>query len=254
MYSSFYNDDDFLRIEHNLLELTSLGQADICDPQARRHVREGFDRRLLMMQVSRIFLREQTRRTEAMGTLCWELNVHLNSYYLNLRGAFDNLAWALKYEFKLLPDVSEDSDKRRNLCNLFHPKFQKLLEPDHSQLAEVLVGLASWKDELSKLRDPAAHRIPLTAVGAVISTPEQLEESRHLESLANGPADKLDGLPRSYYLRQANMVGKYHPLFVVSNPTGLKEIQIPVQVAEDHDRFLRVAYATLQELLSSRDS
>ena len=240
-------------MEYSLLELTSLRHADIRDSQARRHVCEGFDRRLLMMQVSRIFLREQTKRAETID-LCWELNVHLNSYYLNLRGALDNLAWALKYEFNFLPDVHEEGNKRRFFCDLFHPTFQDLLKRDHSHLAEMLVDLKWWKEELSNLRDPAAHRIPLTVVPRVISTPEELEEFRRLESLANGPADELGGHPRSYYLRQAKMVGEYNPIFAVSNPAGLRMKTIPVQVAEDHDRFLRVAKATLQELLSSHNS
>src|SRR6266851_4614402 len=98
MDSSFYDDDRFLEIEHNLLGLTLSRHADIRHPQAKRHVREGFDRRLLMMQVSRIFLREQTKGAEPLDTIWEEINVHLNSYYLNLRGSLDNLAWALKYE------------------------------------------------------------------------------------------------------------------------------------------------------------
>jgi len=254
MNSSFYDDDRFLEIEHKLLELTLVRHSYIRDPQAQRHVREGFDRRLLMMQVSRIFLREQTKREETLGTICWELNVHLNSYYLNLRGALDNLAWALKYEFNLFPEVDEEKSPRRSYSNLFHRKFQELLRRDHSELAEMLFTLASWQTELSNLRDPAAHRIPLTVVAGVISSPEELEEFRRRESLASRPADQLEGHSRSSYLRQAQMAAKYHPLFALSGPTGLNVRQIPVQVAEDHDRFLRVAQATLQELLSFRDS
>ena len=254
MDPSFYDDAGFLEIEHNLLELTLLRHADIHDPQAKRHVREGFNRRLLMMQVSRIFLREQTMRTETLGTLWEELNVHLNSYYLNLRGALDNLAWAMKYEFDLLPEIDEQRVRGRSRCNLFGSEFQELLKRDHSQLAQMLFDLAYWQKELSNLRDPAAHRIPLTAVAGVISSPKELEEFRHRESLSGRPADQLEGRSRSYYLRQAQMVAKYHPLFALSTTTGLEVRQIPVQVAEDHRHFLQVAQATLQELLSLRGS
>ena len=57
------------------------------------------------MQCSRVFLRDHTKREPDNlpdPYLIEQLNVHVNSYYINLRGCLDNLAWALNYQHALL--------------------------------------------------------------------------------------------------------------------------------------------------------
>lgn len=245
----FYEDDDLLVKEYKLLELTLLRRGQIREVQARRHISEGFDRRLLMMQSSRIFMRQATVRQEPFDVYLWEeLNVHLNAYYINLRGALDNLAWALKYELGILPDVTEDSYSRPQ-CNLFGRTFLVELKVEHGGLVAAIEGFSLWEKEIRDMRDPAAHRIPLTAIAGVITSEGQLSEFRRLEALAARQNEDLDGLPRSHYLRQAQLLAEYKPLLALSSPRGLEVREIPSQIAADHLNFLTLASSVLEEIL-----
>jgi hypothetical protein len=68
-------------------------------------------------------------------------------------------------------------------------------------------------------------------------------------ALAARPQNELAGLSRSYYLRQAQLVANYVPLFALSSAKGLEARKISWQIASDHERFLTLASATLLELM-----
>lgn len=247
--SAFFNDDRFLILESALLEVSSLRIHELKCLQTRRHIKEGFDLRLQMMQSSRIFMRENTKSKEALEAYLWiDFCIHLNSYYLNLRGALDNLAWALNYEFKLLPDSTELPANKRAACNLFGMSFLQKLGPVNEPLAEKLRCKIEWENKLRNLRDPAAHRIPLKPIGGVIIGEGELREFRRLESLAARPLQELGGMPRSHYLREAQLLTQYRPLFAVSSPDKHDHLHIPTQVALDHEIFLSIAEAVFDSL------
>lgn len=124
--SSFYEDDDIAEVESEVLGDSTIKLAALKDPQTKRHMGEGFNRRLLMMKSGRILIREKTRppRKKALSPyLATELCVHVNAYYVNLRGALDNMAWALIYEAALKSPVNEDDWKTRQYCDLFRREF-----------------------------------------------------------------------------------------------------------------------------------
>lgn len=57
----FYEDDELMIREGDLLEKAFLKPKTLSNKQASRHLKEGLIRRLYMMQSSRIFMRENTR-------------------------------------------------------------------------------------------------------------------------------------------------------------------------------------------------
>ncbi len=158
----FYEDDEILNQEHELLDKAFFKPKDLTDPQAIRHLKEGLIRRLYMMQSSRVFMRENTQpdRQQPLSVyLATELAVHVNGYYLNLCGSLDNLAWMLAYEWALLPNLDENSIDSRRYCNLFGNRFLQDVRRKQSGLAQLLTDHVDWNRELREFRDPAAHVI-----------------------------------------------------------------------------------------------
>lgn len=236
----FYNDDEFIRAENELVYQSALNRIS-ANKDASRHLREGFGRRIFMMQCSRIFLREHTNRAAndpPNPYLVEELNVHLNSYYINLRGCLDNLAWTLNYQLSIVP-ANEEGRGRRD-CDLFGRKFLSSLEQLHPSLRDGLRPYENWASELKDLRDPAAHRVPMSVIGGLL-TPERVAEINTLWSKASLNDGVRNGYSRSHFVRQAYRILEYAPLLVVSTSNGLETREISVQVGNDHRQFLTLA-------------
>ena len=250
----FYKDDVFLSGEQNLLGMSVFRADRLGNSNAKRHIKRGFDFRLLMIQSSRIFLRENTRRADQRPLdpyLASEISVHLNSYYLNVCGAFDNLAWSLTYECSLLSGANEEQGRSRRFCNLFGDAFiASLVTSGHDDLARLLQSQRDWGRELKEIRDPAAHRISLYAAPGVVRDTETLAEFRRIESQASLRREDLVGRSRSSYLNEPRLLARYYPLMVLQLPSGAEQIGgIPGQVGRDHGIFLEVTTAVLAELL-----
>ena len=101
-----------------------------------------------MLQSSRLFLcdRCSPQRKEPLSVYeATECAIHLNAYYLNLRGTLDNLAWVLQYEWGLLANVAEDTRGRLG-CNLFGRQFLKALKARHAALGVGrAVAVVQWR-------------------------------------------------------------------------------------------------------------
>ncbi len=247
----FYDDDEFVLAEYKLLEESLLNSPRL-RLEASRHIREGFNRRLLMMQCSRIKLRVKTKSPADQPLNPYEveeLNVHLNSYYLNLRGCLDNLAWALNYQFSIV-EADEKDRRTRSRCDLFRKDFLDALERLKPDLRKTLRDYEDWAVELKELRDPAAHRLPLSVVGGCLPV-ESTFEFETLWAKAAAPRSELGEQPRSYFVQQAYALLEYAPLIAVGTATGQETREISVQLGNDHRRFLDVARQILNELWAS---
>ncbi len=246
--SPFYSDSEFVRREGEIEYLAFSKNNTLQDANARRHCKEGFWRRHGMIETSRfrlqsIIVEERERPLDPYAAT--EAAIHLNAYYLNLRGAFDNLAWCLQYEWKLLGDVNELSPKRRGDCNLWGKRFSAVVRLKNSPLATSLHSHATWATELARFRDPAAHRIPLYVIPAVITTEAQLAEFQRLDSLAGESEEVRGGRSRSSLNNEARSAASYQPLMTTSDPDHLGVHRIPEQFADDHEHYLAIAEAVL---------
>lgn len=174
--------------------------------------------------------------------------IHLNAYYLNLRGALDNLAWVLQYEWQILAGVTEDGGRDRQECNLFGQRFLAALKSQHSDLASVFDKHRNWAKELAELRDPAAHRVPIYVPPSVITSQEQVEKFKRIEAQANVARSERGDRPISEIYREAQAVADFMPVMIVSTPQGLRIRSISEQVQSDHDKYLTVAEAVVDAL------
>ena len=244
------NDDKLLMIEHKLLEISLIKIDGIKNDDARRHIKQGFNIRLAMIQESRIFIRENAslpRKQPLDYYMATTLSVHLNALYLNIVGAIDNLAWALQYEHNLIQDTSEDSGNRLK-CSLFNKEFLSKLQKVSSKLSASLNDHKAWHAELKEFRDPAAHRIPLSVPLGVMTT-NQVQDFREIEALAARPQEDLGGRSRSSYLQEASNLSTYYPIMLISRPSGYRKVGLWERVLADNRIFLDVGSMVITSLL-----
>jgi len=226
--------------ESRILTFCATSANRFASDDAQRHLKEGLFRRLLLIQTNRIEI-ERIAKAERRDNLspyeCADLNVHLNSFYFQMRGALDNLSWILHYELKLYGNSTEDDLKIRRKCFLFNTEFRNLVREQLPALAEFIDSKIPWAKDFKELRDPVAHRVPLYAIPGVVFGWEE-EQFRELEREAVEAVQYGD--LESYHAKQieASMVGRYKPIFVCSGPSGLQLRNIHSQIDTDHDAFL----------------
>jgi hypothetical protein len=206
---------------------------------ARKHLHRGFVIRHLMMQTSRVRIRDATlnRRNPLDPFLATELSVYLNGYYLNLRGALDNLAWAATYHYALIDNVDEATSKCRRFCTLESRDFVEALATHRPGIVNLLDEVTSWMDEVKRFRDPAAHRLPLTLVSAILSTDEQEMlidlRSRAVTALQAGDMNAWGSLKG-----EEQRVGVFAPILAEPRGPDGELINAPLQIASDQYVFL----------------
>ena len=248
---SFSTDEMLLRRESELRASTFDKRDAFTNPNARRHFNEGFVRRHYMLQSSRLFLVQhcrQGRREPLSPYEATDCAIHLNAYYLNLRGTLDNLAWVLQYERQLLAGVTEEGGRGKQACSLFGSRFLAALTSQQPELASVLEPHSHWASELAELRDPAAHRVPIYVPPSVITSQEQLDKFRRIEAQADAaPSERSDRPIREIY-REAQAVADFAPVRTISTPQGLEMRVISEQVRYDHDKYLTIARAIIDTL------
>ena len=160
---SFLTDETLLWRESELRSSTLDKRDAFTSANARRHFNEGFVRRHYMLQSSRLFLSQHCRQGRKEPLSPYEATdcaIHLNAYYLNLRGTLDNLAWVLQYEWQLLAGVMEEGGRGRQACSLFGPRFLAALKSQQPKLALCSSSTATGQASLLSfvIRRPTACR------------------------------------------------------------------------------------------------
>ena len=231
-------------LEHRIFEAGGW----LVNVNALTHLKRGLGARHYVLRHCREYL-ERTCFVAKEGALsadtATEAALHLNGYYLNLRGALDNLAWILQFELQLFPGVTEESGAKMNI-HLFGEKFLNALKAQSVRHAAPVLSLKSWGLDLATLRDPAAHRIPLYVPPGVISSQEQVEEFRRLDALSGAPEEELGGKRRLEIMYEARNVASFAPVFCVSSLKGIEVYSIPKQLLFDHCRYLHLSRKVLE--------
>ena len=228
--------------ENALMRQTAVVLEHVRDLEARRFLQHGFLIRHMMMQRSRLEVREQTiERTEPLEPyLAAHLATHLNAYYLNLVGALDNLAWAAAFELHLQDSLSQKSWESRKFCTIASKDFRQALEIERPVLRESISRAVLWVAELKELRDPAAHRLPLTLVSAILTTDDQAAfDDLTREATEAVTAGNLD-LWNELMWKRAQL-GRFAPILSSPQASDGSLILAPNQIAVDQERFVRFA-------------
>lgn len=205
---------------------------------------------MILESLRTIVAREEARGAKPLPVHEFpELAIFVNSYWMNLCGSLDNLAWVLQHEYSLLPDTDEVGPNRRHVT-LFSKKLQKALEARAAKCADTLRGLGTWHKELRELRDPAAHRIPLYPIPGVLT-----EEAARRVSELHAEADRhmvegatSDGLALWH---SAYNMGVYMPLLSVSRTEGHETHHLLDVTLRDGHKFADASESVVKVLLSS---
>jgi hypothetical protein len=243
--------DNYLRNRRRLalIEPATFTPERIRSPRALQHLKEGFNRRVLMLEASFRFLIRKAG--EAGGKpvspyTATELALHLNAFYLNLCGALDNLAWALQYEHNLVPGADEAGAKRQQV-NLFSRPFLEALGNPAPSLVPKIREHVAWNTDLRDLRDPAVHRIPIYAVPAVADQ-QQGEQFKQLQQEAARLFESGDYDGGMELIFKSQSVGTYEPLMVLSDESAYTVRGIVGQIGKDDETFVSVSDAVLGHL------
>lgn len=243
-------EQQFRHLESDLLGRVQNPQLAFASSDAKRHIRQGFARRLLLMQTNRLAMTNIApleRKEKLLSYECADLNVHVNSWYVQLRGALDNLAWALHYEWKLLGQGDEKNVRLRRKCDLFGAEFRRAVRTSLPALADVIDRHASWAAGLKELRDPIAHRVPIYAVPGVAFNDDKARfDQLNEEAQAAAAAGDFDTFRDKMW--EAQRVGTYFHVFAMSGPGGIQLHRLPAQLALDFTAFLDLATAVVCEL------
>jgi hypothetical protein len=241
--------------ENSLLRYATGCLPYIASEKGREYLHRGFILRHMMMQRSRLFVRENTiGREEPLDPyLSTDLATHLNAYYLNLTAAFDNLAWGIAFELSLAETLSESDWDSRRFCTLTTWRFREALTRVRPTLAAPLESLAHWLDETKAYRDPAAHRLPLSLVSALFS-PEDAAQHQRLSSLAAEAVGREDLDEWGRLVHERSLLGRFLPILsAYFGPEG-EFIAAPNQIAFDQVEFLKGSSLLISSCLDSRRS
>lgn len=202
--------------------------------RAREHMMHGLARRLriLHLGLAAIVAVAHPRRKEPLSDAeQLDVTLHLNSFYLHIRGCLDNLVWCLAHELQLFEtEMREEAVAPK--VNLFGESFLRKLASVAPDTAAFVRGHADWHSDLKSLRDPVAHRIPIYAVPAVL-TDDAAERYRAIYQRAE-EARAVGNLNLAGRLfEELNGIGDYIPYFAHSPSVAKSVRKIYPQVADD---------------------
>lgn len=230
-------------LESNVEHLLHSSELGLRSDKARAHLRQGLRARHYILRYCREYIESKCFKAldGPLGpNTATEAALHLNGYYLNLRGAIDNIAWVLQFELNIIDDVADVDSRNRMKIYLFGNKFLRNLENRFPQIAQNVKAMEPWASGLASFRDPAAHRIPLYVPPGVLTSKEEVEEFQRLDALAGAPEEELKGRRRIELIEEAQRVSKFKPVFCVGASEGVRVYSIPRQLIYDHRHYLHL--------------
>ena len=143
--------------------------------------------------------------------------------------------------------------------NLFGSKFTKLLEKRDETLAANISKYDEWFKELKSIRDPAAHRIPITfASGTIIGKnvekyQAKMKRSRDiLTELTKEKPEEISELIK-YYKKNENLLDEsmklhseaqdleeFQPIVIRYDDSQVEYRAVVPLVFDDHKNFLEI--------------
>lgn len=255
------NFEDFSQRESELIITVSHLSSALKNTNSKRHINLGLTNRFFMLKIARNkiiqIIQEQNETPLDFEKASW-LKLLLNSYYINLRGALDNLAWFINYEFRLQEKVIEEAGRGNSFgfTDLFGKEFLVRLKNINHTLATELEKRKDWYNDLKKFRDPASHRIPLAFVQGIITESEtdKLKElisewEKINKELSSGDFSKLDEAIQNQ--TGISKLGRFQPIIVTSQGSKYEFNSAPQQIDKDHKEFICVTEVIVDNILKN---
>lgn len=219
----------------------------LSNKRAEKYLRFGFNMRALQIRETKFQLSQTIEKGGGKNLSPYDIchvNIFLNSFYLNIFGALDNLAWAMQYEYAIV-DGATEANKKRNRISLFGKTFLRGLEKFENGISEPLTAHREWYQDLKKFRDPAAHRMPLYCPPRVVGPKHHKKYASANEKLLK---QKYSEDNSSYMdtLHELSMVGEFQPVFRNFTESA-EDVYYPIlrTVEDDYSPFWEVANVIL---------
>jgi len=171
-------------------------------------------------------------------TKLMEVNIYVNSIYINIRGIIDNLSWYLKYELNI-------NIKAENQVDLKGKIFKKELVGKGFNIDKIK-KYDTWLSDLKKKRDPIAHRLPLYIPYRIITNKKDAEDAQNLYKEADEKLSKADKTWASS-LYNARKIGEFKPT-ILKTDTETGEITI-YPIAKDIENDFEELKNLVKEIL-----
>ncbi len=256
------NFEDFSKRESKLIITISHLSSVLKDTNSKRHINLGLSNRFFMLKIARNkiiqIIQEQNDTPLDFENASW-LKLLLNSYYINLRGALDNLAWFINYEFRLQENIIEEAGKGNSFSftDLFGKEFSVKLKNIKQTLAEELEKRKDWYNDLKKFRDPAAHRIPLAFIQGIVTESEShklkglISERENInKEFSKGDFSKLDEAIKNQ--NDFSKLGRFQPIIITSQGSKYEFNSAPQQIDKDHKEFICVTEVIIDQILKDK--
>lgn len=234
----------------DLVEPATIHRDRLKTSQAGRHLTEGFNRRVMMLEVSVRYAADVAQKADDTPLPVYaipELAVHVNALWMNLCGALDNLAWAVAHEMSLIEALSEQPGQGRDYIGLSKKPFIDRVAKVDGSFAELLRAGQVWQQELRNLRDPAAHRIPIYPTPGVLRGEAALRAQGMMDQanaalIAGRTSQGLE------LINRANGLASYEPWIVLSHEGHLERRHLLNQLHADLDQFFALSSKVLNRL------
>ncbi len=184
--------------------------------QAHLHLRNGVCFRCSLIEEAYRLLLDGIENLKYEETKLMEVNIYINSIYINIRGIIDNLSWYLKYELNI-------STKSENQIDLKGKIFRKELVEKGFNIDRIQ-RFDDWFSEIKKKRDPIAHRLPLYIPYRIITDKKDAENAQKLYKEADNKLCNADKTWTSS-LFDARNIGEFKPT-ILKTDTETGEITI----------------------------
>lgn len=163
--------------------------------------------------------------------------MYVNTIYIHMFGALDNLAWVLHYEFDLVEGVTES--KNRKKIGLFAPELLKALQLRNEAFVEEINNYKNWYTESKKFRDPSAHRLPLYCPPVIQTEEDILKKQELLKQLEN---INIDDPKYMQVFREAQSQGVFKSCFCLNTDKGTQFYSLIRVVFDDYEQFLKLSH------------
>ncbi|MDA3800391.1 MAG: hypothetical protein PF692_15105 [Kiritimatiellae bacterium] len=243
------------RLELKTEELLYQLKTFLSNKQAQEHLQDGLTQRHYIIRRCHDYLTANCAKQKENSLSVYETTeaaLFINAFYLNLRGALDNLAWILQFELNIIKTVSTTSSSDRMKISLFGKDFLKSLADLNADLINIINNVKTWGVDLAKFRDPAAHRIPLYVPHSIIDTQEQLKEHKRLNDIMEKNAHNLTSAQHFQIIQDIRDIASFKPLFIITSEEGLKIYNISEQIPSDYRKYLELTTAILSDLYDNK--
>jgi len=212
--------------------------------RAREFMQQGFLRRLGTLErcIDNVFnLISMVTEIVPERNVLYDAQINIQSFYANVYGCVDNLAWVWVYEKGL------DGKINRNKVGLRakHKEIRSKLSPEFQAY---LVKLDPWFEYLVEYRDAVAHRIPLYVPPGGIK-PDNVDAYNELErKIQHALYVSFDGYEYERLRVEQEKLTVYQPLIAHSFVETTARYAFHVQMVVDFMTVDEIAEKLLDEL------